>query len=159
MSPDCETLWNHFKATNPEVHETRLYEVFCFGDSEALADELAALVLAGKKRATAGSLWALEAENKAPPCPGDLSIVTSWSGEPKCIIRTQSVEVVKFSEVTAQFAAAEGEGDGSLDFWRAAHSAYFGRECARLGLTFSEGMPVVCERFEVVCTWQGTNAA
>jgi uncharacterized protein YhfF len=158
MPTDTEALWSHFKAEHPEVDDSRLYEVFCFGDSEALANELAGLVLPGKKKATAGSVWALEAQGKAPPRPGDLSIVTSWAGEPMCIIKTQSVEIVKFSEVDAQFAAAEGEGDGSLEFWRAAHSAYFGRECARLGLEFSEEMPVVCERFEVVWSRQGTNA-
>lgn len=99
MSPDTEALWSDFKAMNPEVDDSRLYEVFCFGDSEALADELATLVLAGKKNATAGSVLALEADNKAPPRPGDFSIVTTWAGEPKCIIKTQSIEVVKFKEV------------------------------------------------------------
>lgn len=58
-----------------------------------------------------------------------------------------------FKDVTADFAAAEGEGDGSLAFWRAAHAAYFTRECARLGRAFSEDMPVVCERFDVVGIW------
>ena len=159
MSPDSKALWNQFKAKNPDVDDARLYEVFCFGDSEALANELAALVLKGKKKATAGSVWALNAEKKAPPRAGDYSIVTSWAGEPQCIIKTQSVDLVKFDEVDAEFAAAEGEGDGSLTFWREAHAAYFTRECSRLGLTFTEDMPVVCERFEVVLRWQGTNAA
>lgn len=55
-----------------------------------------------------------------------------------------------FSQVDADFAATEGEGDGSLTFWREAHRAFFTRECARLGRTFTEQMPVVCERFERV---------
>ena len=150
MSPQCLAYWTRFKAANPTANDSRLYEAFCFGDSEALANELGALVVAGTKRATAGSIWALEAERKTPPKPGDLSIVTTWSGEPLCVIETTHVDIVPFSEVGAEFAATEGEGDGSLAYWRCAHTSYFSRECARLGREFTSDMPVVCERFKVV---------
>jgi uncharacterized protein YhfF len=136
-----------------------LYEVFCFGDSETLANELGALVVAGTKRATAASAWALEAEGKLPPKPGDFSIVTTWSGRPLCVIETLSIELVPFKNVNAEFAATEGEGDGSLEFWQSAHRAYFARECSRLGRTFTEDMPVVCERFRVAARWPATSAA
>lgn len=59
------------------------------------------LVLQGIKRATAASVWALQAEGKQPPKPGDLSIVTDWGGQPLCIIETEAVEIVPFDEVTA----------------------------------------------------------
>ena len=81
---------------------------------------------------------------------GDLSIVTDWSGKPLCVIETQSLEVVPFNEVSAEFAATEGEGDGSLAFWQAAHRACFTRECIAAGREFSESMLVACERFRVV---------
>jgi uncharacterized protein YhfF len=103
------------------------YEVFAFGDSETLATELAALVRRGVKTATASLAWEFEAEGKRPPRPGDLSIVTRWDGEPLCIIETTDVRVEAFEDVSAEFAAAEGEGDRSLAFWREAHWAYFGR--------------------------------
>ncbi|MGR4868778.1 ASCH domain-containing protein [Variovorax sp. LARHSF232] len=73
------------------------------------------------KRATATSLWSLE----RLPAPGDLSIVTNWSGAPLCIIETLAVDVVPFNEVGAEFAATEGEGDGSLAYWQEAHRPYF----------------------------------
>lgn len=43
-----------------------------------------------------------------------------------------------------------GDGDRSLEFWRAAHWPYFVRELAELGIEATRDMPVVCERFEVV---------
>ena len=107
-------------------------------------------MVAGTKRATAGLLWSYEADAKPMPQPGDLSIVEQWSGEPVCIIETVSVAVLPFEEVGAEFAAVEGEGDGSLEYWRAGHWAYFGRECARLGKKPSARMLVVCESFKVV---------
>lgn len=129
---------------------TPCYEAFAFGDSEAMAEALGALVLQGVKRATAACLWAYEAEGQPLPQPGHLSIVTRWSGEPLCVIETRSVEVMPFSQVDADFAATEGEGDGSLAFWRQAHRAFFTRDCERLDRSFTEDMPVVCERFERV---------
>jgi uncharacterized protein YhfF len=143
-------FWREFAKATGGADEERFYEAFFFGDSEDMATELAELVLQGTKRATAGALWSYEAEGQRLPQPGDLSIVTDWSGQPLCVIQTQSVEVVAFREVTAEFAATEGEGDGSLAFWQQAHREFFSRECATLGREFSESMPVVCERFAVV---------
>jgi uncharacterized protein YhfF len=150
LAPRVRTFWAAFASAAGSDVSARLYESFHFGDSESLADELAALVVAGTKRGTAGLLWSHEAEGKPMPRPGELSIVERWSGEPVCIIETVSVAVLPFDEVGAEFAATEGEGDGSLDDWRAGHRAYFGRECARLGKTPTDRMPVVCESFEVV---------
>jgi uncharacterized protein YhfF len=76
-------------------------------------------------------------------------VVTAWDGTPLCVIRSTQVQVMPFDTVPAAFAAAEGEGDGSLAFWRRAHRAYFGRECARIGRSFSPDMPVCCEHFDL----------
>jgi uncharacterized protein YhfF len=151
-------MWNRFESVAGMEVSTRFYESFHFGDSESLADELAALVLAGTKRATAALLWSNEAEGKPTPKPGALSIVERWSREPVCVIETVSVAVLPFEKVSAAFAAVEGEGDGSLEYWRAGHWAYFGRECARLRKKPSLGMLVVCESFEVVYPGRPTEA-
>lgn len=159
IPPRYLDFWNAFAATDPAADESRFYEAFFFGDSEALADELAALVLQGTKRATAGSVWSYEAEGRRVPAPGDLSIVTNWAGEPLCVIETRSVEILPFNEVTAEFAAVEGEGDGSLAYWTQGHRRYFERECARAGREFAEDMMVACERFEVVYQPSSSNDA
>lgn len=144
------SFWADFRRANGDVVDERFSEAFFFGDSEEMANELSELVMRGVKRATAGSLWSYEEEGEPLPQPGDLSIVTNWSGEPMCIIETQSVKVVRFNEVTADFAAAEGEGDGSLSYWQQGHREFFTRECAKAGKQFDESIPVVCERFTVV---------
>jgi uncharacterized protein YhfF len=143
-------FWSAYAGSAAGVTEDRFYEAFHFCDTEELANELAALVLQGTKRATAGAVWTFEAEGKRLPQPGDLSIVTNWSGSPVCIIETQSVEVVPFRGVTAEFAATEGEGDGSLSFWREAHREFFSRDCASAGREFNEPMLLACECFQVV---------
>ena len=146
----ARAFWDGFESVTGSDASGRFYESFHFGDSESLANELAALVVAGAKRATASLLWSYEADGKPMPKPGDLSIVEQWSGEPVCVIETTAVAVLPFEQVGSEFAATEGEGDGSLEHWRSGHWAYFGRECARLGKKPSASMLVVCESFKVV---------
>lgn len=150
IPPHLHSFWDDFARTCGNVDDSRYYDVCIFADSASLADELADLVLRGVKRATAGSLWSYEDQGIRPPQVGDLSIVTDWAGQPLCVIETRSVEIVPFGEVTAEFAAIEGEGDGSLSYWRQAHRRYFERECSRAGRQFSESMMLACEQFAVV---------
>jgi uncharacterized protein YhfF len=144
------SFWKEFAASRETGPTPRFLEAFYFDDNELSANELAALVLAGRKQATAGLLWSHEKGNRPLPQAGDFSIVTDFSGKPVCVIETCKVEIVPFEEVTAEFAAIEGEGDGSLQYWRKAHDAFFERECKRIGRTPDPRMPVVCEQFKVV---------
>ena len=84
------------------------------------------------------------------PQVGDFSVVTDWEGQARCVIRTTSVDIVPFEEVTPEFAVDEAAGDGSLEYWREAHWAYFTRELRSYGREAQPDMPVACERFEVV---------
>lgn len=88
--PPIAEFWQAFVASTAGVDESRFYEAFCFADSEALADSLAALVLSGTKRATASAFWTFEVQGRRAPEPGDLSVVTNWAGVPQCVIRVRS---------------------------------------------------------------------
>jgi uncharacterized protein YhfF len=145
-----DAFWRSFAQTRAEDPAPLFFEAFHFDDNERSADELAQLVLAGRKRATAGLVWSFEAALVPLPKVGHLSVVTNWAKAPLCVIETQRVDVVAYDEVSAEFAATEGEGDGSLRYWQEAHWAYFGRECQHIGRAREPKMPVVCERFEVV---------
>ncbi|MDM0106289.1 ASCH domain-containing protein [Variovorax sp. J22R24] len=150
MPASIAATWDAFCAQAGQDCSERFFEAFHFDDNEADANALADLVLAGVKRATASLVWSFESAGASPPWPGALSVVTYWDGAPACIIETEAVEVLPYEQVSAEFAAREGEGDGSLAYWRRVHWAYFGRECVRLGRERSLDMPVACERFRVV---------
>lgn len=121
-----------------------------YGDSEDLSEELLALIRSGKKRAGTGLLLAYEVEGEPLPKVGDIEIVVNHANEPALVTKITAVEIVPYSEVTAEYAAIEGEGDGSLAYWRKAHWAFFSRECHRLGRQPQESMAVVCSVFEVL---------
>ena len=146
----CRDFWRAACRAVPDLPEAAPYQIWHFGDSEPLARELAELVLHGPKRATAGLLWDAEIDPTMMPALGGYSLVTDHSGVPLLIIRTTQVEIRGYDAVDAAFAAAEGEGDGSLEFWRAAHWDYFSRRCAALGRTPGPDMPVILERFALI---------
>lgn len=126
------------------------FDAFAFGDSPPMANALATLVAAGRKRATASLLAAYEANGEPLPLVGGMSVVLDGAGRPAALIRTREVTINAFLEVDDAFARDEGEGDLSLRHWREAHRAFF----ARSDPDFSESSPIVCERFEPIYSFR-----
>jgi uncharacterized protein YhfF len=147
---EVKAMWEAYLATLPPGAEPRPYMTWHFASSEPVADELGRLAAAGIKTATAGLLWDYEANEEEVPRPGDLSIITDWSGAPLCIAETTEVVVRPFSEVDERQAYDEGEGDRTLAYWREVHWRVFSDTCAGLGREPSPDMPVVCEHFRLV---------
>lgn len=145
-----QAFWAEARAAVPALPADIAADIWFFGDSAELSQSLADLVLKGPKRATTGLVAEMAAENLPLPRQGGLSLVTDFHGRPLMVLRSTRVEVMPFSKVDAAFAAAEGEGDGSLAYWQAAHENYFKRSCARLGQGWHRDMEVICERFELV---------
>jgi uncharacterized protein YhfF len=152
MHPSVPAMWGAYLATlgNPSGVARRPLSAWHFCDNEQDADECARLVLSGLKRATAPSLWYFESRNEPLPQVGDVHVVTNWAGEAQCVIRTTQVQIVPFREVTEEHAAAEGEGDRTLAWWRRVHWGYYHRELEGTAFQPREDMPIVCERFERV---------
>jgi uncharacterized protein YhfF len=147
--PDVATLVRRVEATGFRM-PVGVPSIEWFGDSPALVAELGDLVRRGIKRASAGLVASWEAEGDRLPRAGDVGIVIDWSGAPLAVIEVTGVTIQPFDAVDEAFARDEGEGDGTLAWWRAAHLRYFSRECARRGQPFSGSMPVVCWRFRLL---------
>lgn len=149
-SEKVAAFWQRFCENNPGVDLNCPYQVWHFGDSRSLADQLCDLVLQGRKKATACLVWEAELDPNNAPVLNGYSVITDFDGNPKCIIKTVEVRILPFNEVDEEFAADEGEGNLSLGFWRQVHWDYFTRKCREMGKEASLEMEVMCERFEVV---------
>ncbi|MCR5229411.1 MAG: ASCH domain-containing protein [Solobacterium sp.] len=123
------------------------YEAWAFGEAP---DKLAGLVIRGIKTATCSAYDLYQIENEPLPKPGDYSVILNSDGEAVCIIETVKVYVTEFCRVSAEHAFREGEGDRSLEYWRAVHESFLTGELASVSLSFDENTKVVCEEFEVV---------
>lgn len=141
-------LWESFKQQDPHLPEN--YDVWSFGDSPEMANELASLVLEGLKTATCSLKRMYELEGADLPKAGSYSVIVDGNGQAVGIIQNLQVFVFPFDQVTEEIAKAEGEGDRSVEYWMEAHKEFFKRECQAEGETFSTKMGVVCERFELV---------
>jgi len=126
-----------------------------YGDDDEAA-ELLARVLDGRRTAHALAVAELEQVGLELPRVGDLSIVVDHAGTPRALLRTTEVAVVPFEQVDAEHAAAEAEGDGSLEFWRTHHEESWRRV---LGEGFSPSTDVVLERFELIYPTTGPTPA
>lgn len=126
------------------------YEAWAFCGGGEVGDQLARLVLEGKKTATASALIAYQTEGDEPPTEGCYSVVLFDNGEAACIIRTVAVSIVPFNQVSERHAYLEGEGDRSLAYWRTVHREAFEPDYEMAGLKFDENGMCVLEEFEVV---------
>lgn len=152
-----KNLWNNFVQENPEnkIKETPISFYFC--DNKKDADDCAELVVNGIKRATATSLWWFEINSEPLPEVGDQYVVTDWNGNAKAVIETTKIDKVPYNEITSEFAAIEGEGDKSLEYWKSVHKAYYKREMEPHGVKFDENMIIVCEYFKTIYTVKDQN--
>lgn len=140
----AEMLWNAF-CSAADIDPVTPYEAWAFGDAP---DALAALVCEEKKAGTASvyDLYTLD-ESEALPRVGDYSIILNAQSHAVCLIETTALRVLPFEEVPASHARKEGEGDGSLAYWREVHQAFFSKELEEYGLSFSHDLRVLCEEF------------
>jgi uncharacterized protein YhfF len=143
-----DAFWRAFRRHAGLDHDNCV--VGSFGDSPEMATELANLVIAGIKRATA-SLARDYGEDREPiPKPGDFVMMLNGDERPMFIWRTTEVTIKPLSQVDQAFAWDEGEGDRTRNWWLAAHRRYFSWQASREGFEFEDEILTVFERFEVV---------
>lgn len=116
---------------------------FPFGDGPELADKLLQLILQGRKRATCWSA----ADGVKGTIVGGRWVVEDGKGRPRAVLETIELRQQRFDLIDENFAAAEGEGDLSLNHWRRAHQGYFTKNGG-----FAPDMLLWCERFELLQT-------
>ena len=103
-----EMMWEAYCRTTNTNCNTR-HDIWKFCGGGAAADELANLVLAGIKTATASTKLAYELEGENLPEVGTYSVILFDNEEAACIIRDTKVSVVPFNQVSADHAFKEGE--------------------------------------------------
>jgi len=149
-SETVEAFWAAFCSANASVDQETPYQVWYFGNTHEMARELADLVLSGRKTATASSSNMNELQPEGAPRPDGYSVVTDFDGDPICVIKTSEIRQIRFNDVDAEFAADEGEGDLSLEFWRRVHRDYFAKEAKEHGFAFDDTSLICCERFTLL---------
>lgn len=144
-----QEMWKTFCAQSC-IDPGTPHEAWAFCGGGPFADELAALVLAGVKTATASPLIAYETEGAPLPCAGGYSVILYDDGQAAAVIRDTRVSLVPFDEVSAEHAYREGEGERTLAQWREIHRRAFTPDYHAAGREFDEHGLCVLEEFELV---------
>jgi uncharacterized protein YhfF len=146
----CAAYWYHFAERSASIDSSEGFEIDVYGDNPRMADELAGLIMDGKKTATCSLLYEYQRDDEPLPQVGRKQVVVNGDGHPVCITETTDVEVKRFDEVDEDFAHAEGEGDRTRASWARVHQDFFERILAKEGRTFGNDTLLVCVRFKVL---------
>lgn len=103
-------------------------------------NKLINLVLQGKKTATSY----LYSDDDIPKI-GEESIIRYDNGKDACIVKTVDFKILKFSEMTEEYAKLEGEEDLTLEYWKKVHYEFF----KSIKQDFTEDDKIIFEIFEV----------
>jgi len=146
MNENAKLYWDEFWKGS---EQPKVVTAEQFGFDE-IVDELAQLIIDGKKTATCSAHILYELENEPLPAVGKYTIVLDSKREAVAIIKTTEVQLIKMNEVPEELVLEEGEGDLTFEYWWNGHKYFFTEELAEHGLEFSEDMLLVFERFELV---------
>ena len=152
-----EAFWLAYqRACNVKVEG---FSASAFGHRRGLADELAALVASGVKRAHATPLRDFQKDLEPLPQPGDHLVVLDGAGVPRAIVQTTHVEKRHFNEIDDTFAFEAGEGDLTLRWWLTAHRQDYAERAEVEGFEAHERMELVLEHFDLVWPQPEAGAA
>lgn len=145
---EIEAFWlDYQKACQVSVEG---FSATAYGHARSVADELAALVAEGHKRAHASLERDFEAEGDPLPRPGEHVVVLDGRGSPRAIVRLTHVERRYFNEIDDEFAFECGEGDRTLAWWLVAYRQEFAERAEAQGFQVGERAVLILEYFELV---------
>jgi uncharacterized protein YhfF len=143
-----EEFWRGYREAAGLNHDD--YDIVTFGDGPELATELAELVVAGFKRATAGLVRQFGPGGEPPQILGGHVVLLDGTGHPRAVWRTTEVRVGPLTSVDERFAWDEGEGERTREWWLSAHRRFFARRADAEGFQMHDEIETVFERFTVV---------
>lgn len=146
---EIDEYWNKFIKETGRSEDDKCAGDLNFEAQGFVGDELITLVLAEKKTAFFSS-WATYSIDQEPlPVSGELYVVLDRAENPRCVIETESVNIIPFNEVTWEMAQKEGE-DSNIEEWRERKREYLEDEGAILGFEFTPDIKLVYQSFKVV---------
>jgi uncharacterized protein YhfF len=120
-----------------------------------LRDRLVAAILCGAKTSTSSLVLGYEHANEPLPTVGELHAVVDSDGRRVAAIEVTEVRIVRLADVDLQHVLDEGEGDESVEQWRAGHESFWHSAEVRAELddasfTVNDDTLVLAERFRLV---------
>jgi len=84
------------------------------------------------------------------PVPGEFAVLTNFSDEPRCLVRYDECQLMRFGDVGPAHLAIETPALRDLAAWRRFHRSYWEPVLAARGVAYSDDLPIVYQRFTVL---------
>ena len=127
------------------------YEVRWIGLDDESTEQVIELIIAGDKTGTFTLPWIVEHTNTSVPAPGDTIILVDFGGHPRLVVRLTDITEVAFGGITPEHTAIDGTPVRDLAVWIPLHTRYWNNLLQPYGLSVSVDMPVLVEKFELLC--------
>lgn len=146
-----KAFWNEYlRSIPPSLWPSNADIEASYAGNREVTDKLLALYQSGKKAAASSLVKAFEVDGEPLPAVGAYWIVLNGQGHPACILKTVRVDINRFSDVPAEVAIAEGEGDCSISDWKRLHRKFYTPYLDELGIQDLDAADVITEFFEMV---------
>ena len=132
----------HLAANDPGSE----YRVRRIGNAQKLSESLLGLITSGEKT----GLFSNPDEIQPRPATGDIFVFTDFEGRPRCAVQLREARLIRFADVGPAETACESPAARDVAAWRDIHGRYWQRIREAEGGTFSEEMPLLFQRFEVI---------
>ena len=143
-----EEFWERCRLALPHEPLDR-YAIRRMGNTPALCERIIGFITSGQKTGGFARPSELEAAGQTPR-PGDYIILTSFAGEPRCLLRIEDCQTLRFRDVTAEHTACETPAARDVETWRGIHRRYWAPIYESEGLEFTDDEPVLFQRFKLL---------
>jgi len=145
-----QTFWKLAKDAGNLEELGDVFQVRWIGLDADTTSQIIGLIIAGDKTGTFTLPWVVEQTGQPEPTVGDFIILIDFEGVPALVVRLTEIEVVSFADITEQHTAIDGPPVRDLNVWKPMHTDYWNRMLAPFGLSVSDEMPVLVEKFELI---------
>ncbi|UIK90766.2 ASCH domain-containing protein [Arthrobacter polaris] len=120
-----------------------------------LRDQLVAAILDGSKTSTTTTVIEYEIEQEDLPLIGQQEVVIDSGGKGVAVIETTAVRHARLADVDLQHVIDEGEGDTTVEQWRAGHEEFWHSQDMRHAMgdpdfTVTDDTVLVLQRFKLI---------
>ena len=148
---ELQAWWQKLRTNPRNAALPDHYEVRWIGLDDETTEQVIELIVAGDKTGTFTLPWIVEHTDTPAPAPGDTIILVDFKGHPRLVVRLTEITEVAFGQITAEHTAIDGSPVRDLDVWIPLHTHYWNNLLAPYQLSVSKDMPVLVEKFELLC--------
>lgn len=147
-------MWNKYIKAHPDLKREK-YITWHYGRDEESCEKWLKKVREKKIFGASYFAAAFPYESNPAPVKGQYSILLDWWGKPQLIIQTVSTESVPLKIITAELVKMEGFND--IVQWKKVHVDEYKNIARKIDVDFSDELPIMFERFQVVYDWIDEN--